>query len=231
MQLGPEPRGEGGDTGRSAAPGKRSQVSSRRSSWLQVAELFLAEGSDRLKLLVLYSGEEEERLRQAASGALAVLTSLLPPICTRIPQVVSVARLPLPSLGVEERLRRPVQALDGGYFLWGGWLPQYLRGLLRVRSTDAVVVPFPQTVHWLEILQALLLSPSPELQHRGVVVVRNMVAADKEVAAKLMESETLEILSVLASAEDKPGAASVAKECLAQAVSYGLIKPGPDGAK
>ncbi|KAJ6662772.1 hypothetical protein lerEdw1_010976 [Lerista edwardsae] len=140
----------------------------------EVAELFLAEGSDRLKLLVLYSGEEDERLRQAASGALAVLTSLLPPVCTRIPQV---------------------------------------------------------TVHWLEILQALLLSPSPELQHRGAVVVRNMVAADKEVAAKLMESETLEILSVLAGAEDKPGAAPVAKECLAQAVSYGLIKPGPDGAK
>lgn len=56
---------------------------------MQVAQLFLAEGSDRLKLLVLYSGEEEERLRKAASGALAVLTSLLPKICTRIPQVVS----------------------------------------------------------------------------------------------------------------------------------------------
>ncbi|XP_066491778.1 protein unc-45 homolog A isoform X2 [Tiliqua scincoides] len=140
----------------------------------EVAELFLVEGSDRLKLLVLYSGEEEERLRQAASGALAVLTSLLPQICIRIPQV---------------------------------------------------------TVHWLEILQALLLSSSSELQHRGAVVVRNMVAADKEVAAKLMESETLEILAILASAEDKPSVRSVAKECLAQAVTYGLIKPRPNGAE
>ncbi|KAK9394130.1 protein unc-45A-like [Crotalus adamanteus] len=134
----------------------------------QVAELFLAEGSDRLKLLVLYSGEEDERLRRAASGTLAVLTSLLPQICVRISQM---------------------------------------------------------TADWLEILQSLLLSPCTELQHRGVVVVRNMMAADREVATKLMESEMLEILSVATRAEDKPQVAQVAQECLAQAVSYGLIKP------
>lgn len=86
----------------------------------EVQELFLAEGSDRLKLMVLYSGEEDEKLRRAASGTLAMLTALHPPICKRIPQV---------------------------------------------------------TVHWLEILQALLLSPSAELQHRGAVVVMNMMAA------------------------------------------------------
>lgn len=52
-------------------------------------ELFLAEGSDRLKLMVLYSGEEDEKLRRAASGTLAMLTALHPPICKRIPEVVS----------------------------------------------------------------------------------------------------------------------------------------------
>ncbi|KAL8197327.1 UNVERIFIED_CONTAM: Protein unc-45 A [Gekko kuhli] len=141
----------------------------------EVAELFLAEGSDRLKLLVLYSGEEDERLQRAAAGTLAVLTSLLPQICTRIPQA---------------------------------------------------------TVHWLEILQALLLSPTLELQHRGVVVVRNMVLAEKELAEKLMESETLEILSVLAGLEkEKPRVAEAAAECLAQAVTYGLIKPSPVGGE
>ncbi|XP_063170159.1 protein unc-45 homolog A [Candoia aspera] len=135
---------------------------------LEVAKLFLAEGSDRLKLLVLYSGEEDERLRRAASGTLAVLTSLLPQICSRIPQV---------------------------------------------------------TVDWLEILQSLLLAPCTELQHRGAVVARNMMSADRELAVKLMESEALEILSVVAGVEDKPQVARVAKECLAQAESYGLIKP------
>lgn len=56
---------------------------------VQVQEMFLAEGSDRLKLMVLYSGEEDEKLRRAASGTLAMLTTLHPPICKRIPQVVS----------------------------------------------------------------------------------------------------------------------------------------------
>ncbi|XP_064525469.1 protein unc-45 homolog A isoform X1 [Pseudopipra pipra] len=139
----------------------------------EVQELFLAEGSDRLKLMVLYSGEEDEKLRRAASGTLAMLTALHPPICKRIPQV---------------------------------------------------------TVHWLEILQALLLSPSAELQHRGAVVVMNMMAAAREVAEQLIASEMLEILSVLAKDKDKPRVAQAAQESLAQAVAYGLIKPNPGQA-
>ncbi|KAF4792585.1 Protein unc-45 A [Turdus rufiventris] len=139
----------------------------------EVQEMFLAEGSDRLKLMVLYSGEEDEKLRRAASGTLAMLTSLHPPICKRIPQV---------------------------------------------------------TVHWLEILQALLLSPSAELQHRGAVVVMNMMAAAREVAEQLIASEMLEILSVLAKDKDKPRVAQAAQESLAHAVSYGLIKPNPGHA-
>ncbi|KAJ1180102.1 hypothetical protein NDU88_005326 [Pleurodeles waltl] len=137
----------------------------------EVQELFLAEGTDRLKLMVLYSGEDDEKLRRAASGALAMLTSLMPELCKRIPQV---------------------------------------------------------TVHWLEILQALLLSENVELQHRGAVVVLNMVSADQEVAEKLMESEMLEILSVLAKEEEdkkKQPVSRTAKECLAKAVEYGLIQP------
>ena len=53
---------------------------------------------------------------------------------------------------------------------------------------------FLQTTHWLEILQALLLSPNQELQHRGTVVVLNMMQSSKEIAGTLMESEVLEIL-------------------------------------
>ncbi|XP_062357794.1 protein unc-45 homolog A isoform X1 [Cinclus cinclus] len=140
---------------------------------VQVQEMFLAEGSDRLKLMVLYSGEEDEKLRRAASGTLAMLTALHPPICKRIPQV---------------------------------------------------------TVHWLEILQALLLSPSAELQHRGAVVVMNMMAAAREVAEQLIASEMLEILSVLAKDKDKPRVAQAAQEGLAHAVAYGLIKPNPGHA-
>ncbi|KAM3925544.1 protein unc-45 homolog A [Leptodactylus fuscus] len=137
----------------------------------EVQDLFMVEGSDRLKLIVLYSGEDDERLRRAGAGTLAMLTSLESNICKRIPGVTS---------------------------------------------------------HWLEILQALLLSENIELQHRGAVVVLNMMTADKELAEKLMESEMFEILTVLASKgeeEKKRPVARAAQECLSKAVEYGLIKP------
>lgn len=74
-----------------------------------------------------------------------------------------------------------------------------------------------------------MLSPNEELQHRGAVIVLNMMAG-REIAAKLMESEMLEILSVLAKEErDKPRVAQAAKECLARAVACGLIKPNVNG--
>ncbi|KAM6409453.1 protein unc-45 homolog A [Rhynochetos jubatus] len=140
----------------------------------EVQELFLAEGSDRLKLMVLYCGEEDEKLRRAASGTLAMLTALHPPICHRIPRV---------------------------------------------------------TAHWLEILQALLLSPNAELQHRGAVVVMNMMAAGRELAEQLVASEVLEILAVLAKDPAKPRVARAAEESLAQALAYGLIQPNPPGPR
>ncbi|XP_059128406.1 protein unc-45 homolog A [Peromyscus eremicus] len=137
----------------------------------EVQDLFEAQGNDRLKLLVLYSGEDDELLRRAAAGGLAMLTSMRPSLCSRIPQV---------------------------------------------------------TTHWLEILQALLLSPNQELQHRGTVVVLNMVEASKEIASTLMESEVLEILSVLAKGEESP-VSRVATACLGKAVEYRLIQPNQDG--
>ncbi|XP_029411804.1 protein unc-45 homolog A isoform X1 [Nannospalax galili] len=137
----------------------------------EVQDLFEAEGNDRLKLLVLYSGEDDELLQRAAAGGLAMLTSMRPSLCSRIPQV---------------------------------------------------------TTHWLEILQALLLSSNQELQHRGTVVVFNMVEASKEIASTLMESEVLEILSVLAKGEESP-VTRAAAACLGKAVEYGLIQPNQDG--
>uniref|UniRef100_A0A668ARP8 Unc-45 myosin chaperone A n=1 Tax=Myripristis murdjan TaxID=586833 RepID=A0A668ARP8_9TELE len=135
----------------------------------EVQKLFLATGNDRLKLLVLYSGEEDERLRKAAAGTLAMLTAEQPELCARIPAT---------------------------------------------------------TTHWLEILQALLLSEIVDLRHRGVVIVHNMMQADKSLAETLMESEALEILSVLAKGgEAGPNPASkIAQHCLDKAIEYGIIK-------
>lgn len=55
----------------------------------QVQNLYLATDSDRLKLLVLYTGEDDERLRKAAAGTLALLSGEKPELCARIPSTVS----------------------------------------------------------------------------------------------------------------------------------------------
>ncbi|XP_014883952.1 protein unc-45 homolog A [Poecilia latipinna] len=140
----------------------------------EVQKLFVATGNDRLKLLVLYCGEEDERLRKAAAGTLAMLTAEQPELCPRIPGT---------------------------------------------------------TTHWLEIFQALLLSEISDLRHRGVVIVQNMMQAEKGLAEALMESEALEILTVLAKGGE--GAvdpvSKVAQNCLNKAVEYGIIRSREDG--
>uniref|UniRef100_A0A673BZ95 UNC-45/Cro1/She4 central domain-containing protein n=1 Tax=Sphaeramia orbicularis TaxID=375764 RepID=A0A673BZ95_9TELE len=136
----------------------------------EVRRLFLATGNDRLKLLVLYSGEEDERLRKAAAGTLAMLTAEQPELCARIPGTV-------------------------------------------------------RTTHWLEIIKELLLSEITDLRHRAVVIVHNMMQAEKSLAETIMESEAMEILSVLAmGGEGTPEPVSkVAQNCLEKAVEYGII--------
>lgn len=83
-----------------------------------------------------------------------------------------------------------------------------------------------QTTHWIEIVQALLLSEISDLRHRGVVIVQNMMQADKNLAETLMESEALEILSVLAKGGEGTleVISRVAQNCLDKAVEYGIIK-------
>lgn len=82
-----------------------------------------------------------------------------------------------------------------------------------------------QTTHWLEIVQALLLSEISDLRHRGVVIVHNMMQAEKSLAETLMESEALEILSVMAKGgEGMPEPVrKIAQNCLDKAVEYNII--------
>ncbi|XP_072289361.1 protein unc-45 homolog B [Eucyclogobius newberryi] len=143
----------------------------------EVQDRYLQDGNDKLKLLVLLCGEEEEKLQIAASGALAMLTAAQKKLCKKMTLV---------------------------------------------------------TTQWLEILQRLCLNTHPDIQHRGIVIVYNMLNSDDmELSKKLMESELLEILSVVGKAEDNPrrqGAINAARECLITSMDLGLIKPFADGS-
>ncbi|XP_029468641.1 protein unc-45 homolog B [Rhinatrema bivittatum] len=55
----------------------------------EVQERFLAEGNDRLKLVVLLCGEDEERLQNAAAGALAMLTASHKALCHKMSEVTT----------------------------------------------------------------------------------------------------------------------------------------------
>ncbi|XP_036053228.1 protein unc-45 homolog B isoform X3 [Onychomys torridus] len=137
----------------------------------EVQERFLADGNDRLKLVVLLCGEEDEKLQNAAAGALAMLTAAHKKLCLKMTQV---------------------------------------------------------TTQWLEILQRLCLHDQLSVQHRGLVIAYNLLSADAELARKLVESELLEILTVVGKQEpDEKRAAVVqtARECLIKCMDYGFIKP------
>lgn len=85
-----------------------------------------------------------------------------------------------------------------------------------------------QTTQYLEILQRLCLHDNIEVQHRGLVIVYNMLGADDELAKKLIESELLEILTIVGKQEDHPKrqpVLDVARACLSKAMDLGLIKP------
>ncbi|KAM5274781.1 protein unc-45 homolog B isoform 3-T3 [Ctenodactylus gundi] len=137
----------------------------------EVQERFLADGNDRLKLVVLLCGEDDDKVQNAAAGALAMLTAAHKKLCLKMTQV---------------------------------------------------------TPQWLEILQRLCLHDRLSVQHRGLVIAYNLLAANAELAKKLVESELLEILTVVGKQEpDEKKAAVVqtARECLIKCMDYGFIKP------
>lgn len=142
----------------------------------EVQEMFEADGNDRMKLLVLYSGMDDEKVQMAASGALAMLTTENTKLCAKATQVTS---------------------------------------------------------QWLEILQHLVMHEKKDLQVRGLAVTLNLMSAEKGIAEKLMESEMMEILSLIAKQEGSDSESQnviLARECLSKALNYGLIKPFSDAA-
>ena len=79
---------------------------------------------------------------------------------------------------------------------------------------------------WLEILHTLIANPSPEVQHRGTVVILNMINAGEEIAKKLLETDIMELLSGLSQLPDdtRAKAREVAMQCLSAAERHRLIE-------
>ncbi|XP_053959379.1 protein unc-45 homolog B [Anastrepha ludens] len=83
---------------------------------------------------------------------------------------------------------------------------------------------------WLQVLHTLIANPSPEVQHRGVVVVLNMINAGEDIAQKLLETDVMELLSGLSQLPDETRvkAREIAQQCLTAAERYNIIAKTDD---
>lgn len=79
---------------------------------------------------------------------------------------------------------------------------------------------------WLECLQCLLSHKNPNIQYRGLAIVRNMIESSKDTAAKLVETNVFEILLALSrqDEESRRKIREVAEEVLKEVEKLGLIR-------
>ncbi|XP_055902574.1 protein unc-45 homolog B [Eupeodes corollae] len=83
-----------------------------------------------------------------------------------------------------------------------------------------------QNPKWLDNMHTLIANPSPEVQHRGVVVILNMINAGEDIASKLFETDIMELLNGLSQLPDdtRAKAREIAAQCLVAAEKYKIIE-------
>lgn len=81
------------------------------------------------------------------------------------------------------------------------------------------------TEQWLDVLHTLVANPSAAVQHRGTIVILNMINASKDIAKRLFDTDLLELLMGLTLLPDatREKARDVANECLRAAERQKLI--------
>lgn len=79
---------------------------------------------------------------------------------------------------------------------------------------------------WLETLRCLLANPNTEVQYRGTFMLHNIIKGDKDIAAKIFETDVMEILMALTKLEE-PNQEKIkeyAQKCLDLAEELGVIR-------
>jgi len=79
---------------------------------------------------------------------------------------------------------------------------------------------------WLESLRFLLANPNGDIQHRGITIVLNMMRSTKDVAAKLIETDIMELLMALSKNDtvQNEKIRELASTALEAAAEWNLIK-------
>ncbi|XP_066602124.1 protein unc-45 homolog B-like [Prorops nasuta] len=136
---------------------------------------FFEQENDRVKYLVILCEDEDEDTCKAASGALAMLTSMSKKVCWKI----------------------------------------------------------FETKSWLDSLKFLLANPNSELQHRGLVIIINLMESEKDIASKLIKTDLMELLMALTKIEEfkDKKVKELAYSALEAAARWKLIKKNTDNAE
>ncbi|EZA60054.1 hypothetical protein DMN91_008092 [Ooceraea biroi] len=101
--------------------------------------------------------------------------------------------------------------------------------LAMLTTSEKVCEKIFDSKDWLESLRFLLANPNNDMQHRGVVIVLNMMRSTKDVAAKLIETDIMEILMALSKNDDVENKVKgLASTALEAATKWKLIKKNVD---
>lgn len=78
---------------------------------------------------------------------------------------------------------------------------------------------------WLEIFHTLIANPSPDVQHRGLVIVLNVIKSEFANADKLLSTDCIDLLNGLAQLPDdnRSKAREIAQECMKEAEKLQLV--------
>ncbi|XP_022112505.2 protein unc-45 homolog B [Pieris rapae] len=83
---------------------------------------------------------------------------------------------------------------------------------------------------WLESLRCLLANPNKEIQYRGTYLLYNIVKEDIDMAARVFETDVMEILMAITKLDDQEckRAKECAQKCLNAAEELGVIRKPDD---
>lgn len=101
-------------------------------------------------------------------------------------------------------------------------------GLAQISHDPKICQKIMEVTAAPEILKELLTGDNVDLHFRGLYILANLIGASKEIAAKLLEGEFLEILQAYAIGSFPEQQKKCAQRALQKAVEYGLIAPNPD---
>lgn len=84
--------------------------------------------------------------------------------------------------------------------------------------------------NWLDAMKFLLANPNQDVQHRGIVIVYNLMTCSKEVATKVIQTDLMELLMALTKSElvENEKVKKLAADALEAAAKWKIVEKLPE---